>query len=134
MTRSDLYGFMKRHPLAVLGTVTPDGQPQAALMRTLVTPELELFFDTRCDTRKYRNFLTNPQCSFVIGCSGPASAQFDGVLETVGGDELERLKRSYFAAAPQRDRSAVAWLIARPRRILYSDYSEHPPLLAEFTF
>ena len=138
MTKPLLYDFISRHPLAVLGTVAPSGEPEAALMRTIVTPDLELFFDTRTNTRKYRNFLANPMCSFVIGCTGPASVQYEGVLAAAEGDELARLKETYFTATPEaRERESwldLAWLIARPKWIRYSDYSRQPPEIAEFTF
>lgn len=138
MTKDLLYDFISRHPFAVLGTVTPSGEPESALMRTIVTPGLELFFDTRTGTRKYRNFLANPACSFVIGCTGPASVQYEGMLATPAGDELAGLKALYFAATPAaRERDSwpdLAWLVARPKWIRYSDYSRQPPEIAEFTF
>jgi hypothetical protein len=138
MTRAELYDFFCRHPLAVLSTASLSGEPESALMRVLVTQNLELFFDTRMETRKYRNFLANPACSFVIGCEGPASVQFEGLLAAAAGEELARLKEMYFAAAPQARerefRTDLAWLIARPKWIRYSDYSQLPPLVEEFTF
>ena len=138
MTKADLYDFMTQHPMAVLGTASPAGEPEAALMRTVVTPELELFFDTRVETRKYRNFLANPRCSFVIGFAGPASVQYEGALARPDGEELARLKALYFTAVPQaRDRDLrpdIAWLVARPTWIRYSDYSSLPPAVTEFTF
>lgn len=138
MTRTELYEFMHRNPMAVLSTASPEGEPESALMRTLVTPALELFFDTRLETRKYRNFARNPRCSFVVGCAGPASVQFDGVLEQAAGEELARLKEQYFAAAPQtrerEGRTDIVWLVARPKWIRYSDYSQFPPKIVEFTF
>ncbi len=138
MTKADLYDFVFRNPIAVLGTASSTGEPESALMRIVVTPELELFFDTRIETRKYRNFLANPRCSFVIGCTGPASVQFEGTLELPAGEELVRLKALYFSAAPQaREKEArtdIAWLLARPKWMRYSDYSRQPPEIVEFTF
>jgi len=107
-------------------------------MRTVVTPELELIFDTRTSTRKYRNFLANPVCTFVIGCTGPASVQYEGNLVAPTGEELARTKALYIAAVPAgRERESlpdVAWLVARPKWIRYSDYSCQPPCIEEFTF
>jgi hypothetical protein len=138
MTKAALYDFIARHPLAVLGTASPSGEPEAALMRAVATPELELIFDTRTNTRKYRNFLANPACTFVIGCTGPASVQYEGALVAPTGDELSRIQALYFAAAPtaleRQSRPDVAWLVARPKWIRYSDYSSQPPEIAEFTF
>lgn len=138
MTKSDLQGFISRHPLAVLGTASLSGEPESALMRVIVTPQLELFFDTRTETRKYRNFLENPRCSFVIGCTGPASIQYEGDLAQPEGEELARLKALYFAEVPQarerESRADIAWLVARPRWLRYSDYSRQPFQTEEFTF
>jgi hypothetical protein len=74
----------------------------------------------------------------VIGCTGPASIQYEGTLMAPTGDELARIKALYFAAAPtarEREfRTDVAWLLARPKWIRYSDYSCLPPRIEEFTF
>ncbi len=140
MTQQDLYDFISRNPIAVLSTASSTGEPEAALMRVAVTPQLELFFDTRIETRKYRNFLANPRCALVIGCTGPASIQYEGVLEIPDPAELARLQDLYFegATSESRARSAgrtdVAWLVARPRWLRYSGYSQRPPASEEFTF
>ena len=46
MTEADLYAFMVRHRLGVLGTTGHAGAPQSALMGIATTPQLEIIFDT----------------------------------------------------------------------------------------
>ena len=55
MTEADLYAFMARHRLGILGTICPNATPQSALMGIAITPQLEIVFDTVKSSRKYPN-------------------------------------------------------------------------------
>ncbi len=59
MTKADIYQFMSRQKLGVLGTLTSGGNPQSALVGIAVTPELEIIFDTVKNSRKFRNLMSN---------------------------------------------------------------------------
>jgi hypothetical protein len=52
MTKSDLFHFVTQHKLGVLGSISPRGAPQSALVGIAVTPELEIIFDTVSSSRK----------------------------------------------------------------------------------
>jgi hypothetical protein len=45
MTKADIYLFMSKPKLGVLGSISSTG-PQGALVGIAVTPELEIIFDT----------------------------------------------------------------------------------------
>ena len=70
MTKADIYQFISKQKLGVLGTLSSGGSPQSALVGIGVTPELEIIFDTVKSSRKFQNLMSNPGCSFVVGWTG----------------------------------------------------------------
>lgn len=46
MTRAELVHFLRRHSLAVEATNSERGAPEAAVIGSVVTDALELFFDS----------------------------------------------------------------------------------------
>ena len=105
--------------LAVLASISPEGAPQSALVGIAATSDLEVVFDTVKSTRKYRNLVANPSCSFVIGWTGEATVQYEGVARERNGIELTHYQETYF--------------VVRPAWIRYSDFSRNPPHIEEFT-
>jgi hypothetical protein len=65
MTKADIYQFIAKQKLGVLGTLSSGGSPQSALVGIAVTPELEIIFDTVKNSRKFQNLMSNSGCSFV---------------------------------------------------------------------
>jgi hypothetical protein len=70
VTKADIYQFMSKQKLGVLGTLSSRGSPQSALVGIAVTPELEIIFDTVKSSRKFQNLMSNPGCAFVVGWTG----------------------------------------------------------------
>ncbi len=70
MTKAELFAFMAARRLGVLGSVSPEGEPQSALVGIAVTEELEIVFDTLTTTRKYRNLTADSRACFAIGWEG----------------------------------------------------------------
>jgi hypothetical protein len=135
---TDLYSFMTRFRYGVVSSVAADGSPQSALVGIAVTPQLEIVFDTLNTSRKYRNLVGRPSCSFVVGWSGEQTVQFEGVAELPGGAELKRFQDVYFAAWPEGPGRmtwpGIAYFVVRPKWIRYSDFDRNPPLIHETTF
>jgi hypothetical protein len=138
MTKTELFEFMAKRKLGVLGTLSPDGEPQSALVGIAVTPALEIVFDTVRSTRKYRNLTSIPACSFAIGWEGEATVQYEGEAREPEGDELERYRAVYFETwtdGPSRlSWPGITHFVVRPKWIRYSDFDRNPPLIEEFTF
>ncbi len=138
MTKADLYQFILPRRLAVLGSISPDGAPQAALVGIAVTGDLEIIFDTVSNSRKYRNLALNPSASFVIGWEGEVTLQYEGQAREPKGDELARYQEIYFAAWPDGPARlawpGIAYFVVRPTWIRYSDFNQNPPQIEEFTF
>jgi len=59
MTQEELNVFMAGNRLAALATAGPQGEPQSALMRIAVTPDLEIVFDNVKSSRKCPNLISN---------------------------------------------------------------------------
>jgi pyridoxine/pyridoxamine 5'-phosphate oxidase len=138
MDRAALFTFLAQHRYGVVSSIAGDGTPQSALVGIAVTPELEIVFDTLTSSRKYRNLMERPACSFVVGWSGEQTVQFEGTAIEPRGAELKRYQDVYFDAWPD-GRSRMAWpaitlLAVRPKWIRYSDFDRQPPLIDETRF
>jgi general stress protein 26 len=138
MTKTELFEFIARHKLGVLGTISPDGAPQSALVGIAVTPDLEIVFDTLKSTRKYRNLASNSACSFVIGWEDEVTVQFEGEAREPEGSELARYQAVYFATwtdGPSRlSWPGITHFAVTPKWIRYSDFDRNPPQIEEFEF
>lgn len=136
MTTDDLYSFLTAQRYGVLGTISPENLPQAALVGIATTPSLELIFDTLKTTRKYRNLMANPKVSFVVGWENEITLQYEGEAEEPQGQALEQCKKIYFAKwpdGPEREKwPHITYINVRPTWIRYSDYNTHS--IQEFTF
>src|SRR5580704_1398333 len=138
MPEPDLYAFMAKHRLAVLGTISDAGTPQAALVGIAVSPQLEIIFDTVKASRKYPNLIARPSCSFVVGWEGEQTAQYEGEAHELHGAELERCQQIYFNVwkdGPARmNWPGIVYFVVKPIWIRYSDFDQDPPLIQEFDF
>jgi hypothetical protein len=138
MTKTDLFEFIASRRLGVLGTVSPDGAPQSALVGIAVTPELEIVLDTVKSTRKYRNLTANSACSFAIGWEGEVTVQYEGQAREPEAGELARYQAVYFEKWPEC-RAHLSWpgityFVVQPRWIRYSDFDQNPPRIEEIKF
>ncbi len=136
MTKADIVRFISAEKYGVLGSIGPDGQPQAALVGIAVTPELEIVFDTVKSSRKYRNLSINPAASFVIGCTAEVTVQYEGIASELAGENLARYQKIYFEKfedGPSRlSWEGICYFVVRPRWVRYSDFYKRPPQIEEF--
>jgi hypothetical protein len=138
MRRAELFDFISGCKLGVLGSVSPEGVPQSALVGIAVSEELEIIFDTLDTTRKFRNLTANCRASFVIGWVGEKTMQLEGDAFLPKGEELDRYKKIYFATwldGPARQSwPGIVYFVVRPRWIRYSDFDQRPPVVEEQSF
>jgi general stress protein 26 len=140
MEIDDLYSFLAKQRLGVLGTIGPDGTPQAALMGIAVTDKFEIVFDTVKQSRKYPNLIARPACSFVMGGwnTGEQTVQYEGLADELHSPDLERYQEIYFrvyADGPARmSWPDITYFVVRPTWIRYSDFDQNPPFKQEFIF
>ena len=138
MTRAEILAFLRGHRLAVEASVAPSGAAQAAVVGMVVSDELEIFFDTVRDSRKFQNLSVNPRLAFVIGWDHEQTVQYEGVADVPAGDELERLKQLYYAAFPDGP-ARLAWpglvyVRVKPTWLRYSDFRGAEPRIVELDF
>jgi general stress protein 26 len=138
MTTADIYDFIAKQKLGVLASLSADGTPQSALVGIAVSRELEIIFDTVKSSRKFKNLITNPGCSFVIGWAGEITVQYEGVAYQPDGAELASYQQIYFANwvdGPSRlSWPDITYFAVRPKWVRYSDFDQNPPLIKEFSF
>lgn len=138
MNVDEVFQFMNHESLAVLATVGENEQPEAALMGFAVTPALEIIFDTVKSSRKYPNLKKNPRVAWVIGCTTEVTVQYEGIAEELGGDELVKYKRPYFAKFPEgparESWPGITYFVVRPKWVRYCDYNPGTRRIEEKTF
>lgn len=61
-----VFDFIAGHPLAVLSTASPKGEPSSAPVYTRVRPDLVCYFSTRTSAEKYLNIMQNPHVALAI--------------------------------------------------------------------
>jgi pyridoxine/pyridoxamine 5'-phosphate oxidase len=137
IAKPDLYTFMRACELCVLSTVSPSGDPQAALVNIAVTPALELIFHTIETNRKCINLRRNPKIAAVIGWEDEQTVQYEGVAEELFEARLSDCKKIYLERFPDRG-GRLAWpgltfFRVRPAWLRYSSYG-HPWKVEELTF
>jgi len=127
MSRAELLPFLQKHRLGIQSTVSPSGDPQAAVVGIAVTPELEIVFDTIDTTRKCRNLRNDPRIAFVIGWDQEITVQLEGIADEPTGAERDRILAAYFIPYPD-GRERLKWpgithFRVRPTWIRYSDFN-----------
>ena len=131
MEKAELLAYLQSQRLGVLGTLSPEGEPQGALVGYAVTPHFEILFDTVRTSRKYRNMMTNPGVSFTVGDTtnrgDERTVQYEGLAEELHAERLADLRPIYFATWPdgveRQQWPGITWFVIRPRWIRYSDFS-----------
>jgi general stress protein 26 len=138
MTKSELQRFISKHSLAVVGSISPEGVPQSALVGIAVTEDLEIVFDTLNTTRKYRNLVSNANACVVVGWEDEKTVQFEGEAFLPEGEAQTRYKNAYFERWPdgpsRQNWPGLVYFVIRPRWIRYSDFNQQPAVIEETIF
>lgn len=133
MDRSELVSFLRDQKWAVEATVSVHGVPQAAVIGIAVTDDLEIVFDTFEDARKTRNLRQNKRMALVVGWDDGRTVQLEGIADEPRGDELERLKKVYFARFPDGEERAkkgnLVYVRVRPTWARVSDFRAGEPVV-----
>ena len=131
--------FMRAQKWAVVSSVSDAGTAQSAVIGIATSDRLEVVFDTLSSSRKAANLRARPQVSLVIGGldGGEKTVQCEGIADLPSGEDLERLKRAYYAAFPDGP-SRLPWpglIYVRVRLtwLRYSDFADAPPMIETFT-
>ena len=75
--------FLQNNYLASVATLSPDGEPQVAIVLYCLDDEFNFYFATRKHTRKSVNLENNGKIGIAVGGDhSPATAQMQGRAET----------------------------------------------------
>lgn len=130
--------FLAGNRYGVVSSIAEDGTPQSALVGIAISPELEIIFDTLKSSRKYRNLIARPDCSFVVGWSAEQTVQYEGIAKIPHGSDLEHFQSIYCSTWPEgRTRlqsPEIIYFVVKPIWIRYSDYAQIPVMIEEIAF
>lgn len=81
---STIATYINEHPLAVLSTVEPSGNPHGSTLYAGSDSQLHVFFMTKRDTRKHQNILGNPKVALTFsGEDHQTTLQLSGIASEV---------------------------------------------------
>ncbi len=137
-THQLILDFIRKHKLAVLSTVSSEGNPEAAAIGFGETDDLELIFHTSINFRKYANLQKSGKVAFVIGWDEAMTVQYEGTARELSVDDLEKCKEMYFeknpAARKWTDKPDIRFFKVIPRWIRYTDLNTRPWTIHELAF
>lgn len=113
------------------------GAPQAAVIGVVVSPELEVFFDTLDSSRKCANLRRDGRIALVIGwdLQEACTVQLEGTADEPRGADLERLQALYFATFPdgveRQSWPGITYVRVRPTWLRWSDFRGKEPVIVE---
>ncbi|MRG58410.1 hypothetical protein GE115_00755 [Agromyces sp. CFH 90414] len=126
MDRKSMVSYVLARPEAVVATLGPGGEPQAAYLPVTATDRGEFVFDARRDSRKVANLLRDPRVALVIGGRDGTTLQVQGVADLPTDAALERCAAAYVGTFPEfadsvRSESIVVVRV-RPDWARFGDY------------
>lgn len=136
--KKKIYDVLKKTPLAVISTIDmSQDRPESALVAFSQNRELELFFMTFVDSRKYPNLQSNPTTSLVIGFEY-LTLQYEGIAKELTSpshkEALDAFKHKETPCAPDfLNNPRARFFKVVPRWIRYSDYTSCPAKIFEYT-
>lgn len=140
MTRESLLAFLRLHRYAVVSTVDPNGQPQAATVGVAVTDALDIVFDTLRTSRKAQNLRNSRAIALVFGSLDAAASrtvQLEGEVTFVDPSAAHDAITCYLSVFPDgRERHGwpdLTYVVVRPHWIRDSDYGVVPPRTVEWS-
>lgn len=105
-----IHDFLSTHPIGVLATADPNGEPHAAVLYFSIDKNFEIMFTTKSETKKHDNLQHNPHAMLVsYEASSQTTVQVTGSVEEVTDPDLsERILAGTTMAAMQTSESGVA--------------------------
>jgi len=134
-----IYRFISQQKLAVVSTISPDNNPEAALVGIAVTENFDVIFDTVKTSRKYVNLLQNPKVAVVIGWDSETTVQYEGEAQVLGNDaDSQKLREVYYNVYPDGRERAETWpnlvhIRITPKWLRYSKFDD-PVVMEKMVF
>ncbi|MCB2413832.1 pyridoxamine 5'-phosphate oxidase family protein [Demequina sp. TTPB684] len=128
--------FARQERLVVVSTVSPTGDPEAALVDIAADDEGTFFFNAYKTARKLNNLRANPKAAMVIGTRGEVSLQLEGPAYVAEGEEKAYLAAAHVAHYPgsRAEHEDFEMVVIRPTWVRHYDASTRPPTVVEVTW
>jgi hypothetical protein len=130
---ADIAAFVRHEGRAIVATVTPDGEPEAALVGITALDDGTLIFNVLPWARKLVNLRANMRVAVVTGTVGPLSVQFEGPAVITEGESAERYAAEFERLVPGSKSRYEGYevVVVRPDWLRVYDVSHKPPLVIE---
>ena len=126
MDLAGLVSYVRTQGDAVVSTLGPDGEPQAAYLAIAATDRGELVFDAKDASRTIANIRRDPRVAIVIGGADGTTLQVQGLADIPAGADRDRCAEEYVRAFPQfvasMSDSAVTLIRVTAGWARYGDY------------
>ncbi len=134
--RADVAAFIRHEGRAIVATVAPDGNPEAALVGITALDDGTLIFNVLPWARKLDNLRANARVAVVVGTIGPVSVQCEGPAVISDGEQAERYADAFERLVPgSKSRyEGYAVVAVRPDWLRVYDVSHQPPRVVEATW
>ena len=125
--------FVREEGRAVVATVTPRGEPEAALVGITALDDGTLIFNVVPWARKLANMDANGRVAVVVGTGGPVSIQFEGPVVITEGAEAEHFSTEFERLMPGSASRYEGYevVVVHPDWLRVYDVSHRPPLVVE---
>lgn len=100
MTQQDHITFINTHPLGVVATVSPDGDPSAALIGMTALSSGQILFCAKGDGRTLRNIRDHARVALVFSRDDIETIQIEGNAWIPRGEVLTGLLAEWKLANP----------------------------------
>jgi len=131
--------FVRKEKLGVVATISPEGNPEAAVMAVSQNDKLELFFQTNNETRKYKNLQVNPHVAVVFGhdIDEFITVQLEGAASEVANeDDLKKIRKIHVANNSESEKYVYLkeniFFKVRPSWVRYWDFHKDEKIEVEF--
>jgi len=130
---ADIATFVRQEGRAIVATVSPDGEPEAALVGITALDDGTLIFNVLPWARKLVNLRANGRVAVVAGTVGPVSVQLEGPAVITEGESAERYAADFERLMPGTKSRYEGYevVVVRPDWLRVYDVSHKPALVVE---
>ncbi|NTV39468.1 MAG: pyridoxamine 5'-phosphate oxidase family protein [Demequinaceae bacterium] len=134
--RAAVAAFARSERLVVVSTVSPSGEPEAALVDIAADDDGTFFFAAFHAARKLVNLRANPKAAMVIGTRGDVSIQLEGPAFVPEGEEKAHFVAAHLAHYPTSHAAHEDFemVVIRPTWVKHYDASTRPPAVSVATW
>ncbi len=137
-TREEVVQFLDSVILCTISTVTPSGQPMAAVVGFSSNSKFEFVINTGEATRKARNIESNSKVALTVTDADLRyTVQLEGTARQITPEEYEPYTPHHYEKLPwaikYRDKPEEVTFLISPTELRFSDCTVYPYLVTKIT-